>query len=298
MKIPCNCPYVICPVYGNCEACIQKNRATGDMAHCMEVRAMELGAKMPVKTAPTYIENDFEAMSYKSAQLIAQVVQKKPDALLSLAAGSTAVRTYELLLEMQNRGEVDFSNARFVALDEWLDLEDESENCESFMRKNFYDPLMIREDHIVFFNVHAENLEKECKRIDQYIFDHSGIDCMLLGVGMNGHLGLNEPNRTFNSYTKIVELDDITAQVGQKYFSQGMKLTRGITLGIRHMYECGLVILQAGGTHKKEIVQKIYETAPTEALPATVLKLLPHAAIVLDRDAAAGIDPGIALERT
>lgn len=297
MKLPCNCPYVICPVYGNCEACIQKNRATGDMAHCMEKRAVELGAKLPVKTPPTYIENDFEEMSRKSAQLIAEVVQKKPDALFSLAAGNTAIRTYELLQEMQDRDQVDFSKAWFVALDEWLDLEDESENCENFMRKHFYNPLMIRENQIVFFNVHAGNLETECKRVDQFIFDHKGIDCMLLGVGMNGHLGLNEPNRTFNSYSKVVELDDITAQVGQKYFSQSMKLTRGITLGIRHMYESGLVILQAGGIHKKKIIQKIYETAPTEELPATVLKLLPHAVVVLDQDAAAGLQPGIALNK-
>lgn len=293
MKMPCNCPYVICPVYGDCEACIQKNRATGDLAHCMEKRAAELGAKLPLKNPPTYVEEDFEAMSRRSAQLIAEVVRNKPDALLSLAAGSTGVRTFQLLQEMQERGEVDFSQAWFVALDEWLDLADESENCEAFMRKHFYGPLGIPEDHMVLFNVHAQDLDQECKRIDQFIFDRHGIDCMLLGIGMNGHLGLNEPNRTFNSYAKVVELDGVTMQVGQKYFSGGMKLTRGITLGIRHLYESGLVILQVGGSHKREIVKRLYETAPTEELPATVMKLLPHGVVVLDQDAAADIDPAI-----
>lgn len=289
MKLPCNCPYVICPVYGDCEACIQKNRAAGDLAHCMEEKAMQLGAVLPEKRPVTYIEPDFEGMSQKSARLIADCVRARPDALLSLAAGSTAARTFEILHEMAQRGEADFSQARFVALDEWLDLEDESENCQAFLRKHFYGPMGIPDERITFFDVHAKDLEQECKRVDQVIFDHGGIDCMLLGIGMNGHLGLNEPGRTFNSYAKVVELDPITAQVGQKYFSAGMKLTRGITLGVRHMYESKLVILQAGGAHKKEIIQKMYQTPPTEKLPATVLKLLPGGVVVLDRDAAAGL---------
>lgn len=280
---------MICPVYGDCEACIRKNRATGDLAHCMEEKAMELGAVLPRKIPTTYVEEDFEAMSRKSAELIADCVRSKPDALLSLAAGSTAARTYEILAQMAQKGEIDFSRTQFVALDEWLDLADESENCQAFLRKHFYGPAGIPDERITFFDVHATDREQECKRVDQVIFDHGGIDCMLLGIGMNGHLGLNEPGRTFNSYAKVVELDPITTQVGQKYFSDGMKLTRGITLGVRHMYETKLVILQAGGAHKKEIIQKMYETPPTEQLPATVLKLLPGGVVVLDQDAAAGI---------
>ena len=291
MNTPCNCPFVICPAYGDCEACIRKNRMTGELAHCMEAKAMELGATIPMKLPVTYVEADFEAMSRKSAELIADCVRSRPDALLSLAAGSTATRTFEILCEMARRGEVDFSRAQFVALDEWLDLADESENCRAFLMKNFYGPMAVPEERITFFDVHAADLEAECRRVDQVIFDHGGIDCMLLGIGMNGHLGLNEPGRSFDSYAKVVDLDPVTMQVGQKYFSDGMKLTRGITLGVRHMYEAKRVILQAGGAHKKEIIQSMYETPPTEQLPATVLKLLPGGVVVLDRDAAEGILP-------
>ena len=290
MMTSCNCPYIICPVYGNCEACIQKNRKENDMAHCMEYRAMELGAKFPLRNPKTFIEEDFEAMSRKTAELIAETVNKKADALICLPAGETAIKTFEILKEMQTGGQVDFSVCAFVALDEWLDLEDESENCSAFLRRNFYYPLGIREEQITFFDVHASNLEQECRRVDQVIFDHGGIDCMLLGVGMNGHLGLNEPNQSFDSYSKVVDLDTVTMQVGQKYFAEGMKLSRGVTLGIRHFYESKLVILQAGGSHKKEIIQKTYNTPPTQALPATVMGILPKGVVVLDKEAAAGLD--------
>lgn len=288
--IGCNCPYVVCPLHGNCTACIQHNLKHHDMAHCMEQVAQERGAVMPLRMPEkVYLEDDFEAMSRVSAELIAEVVNRKPDALISLPAGSTAKRTFEILKEMSDAGQVDFSKAQFVALDEWLDLADESENCDAFMRKNFYGPLNIPDERIKRFDIHAKDLLQACREVDDFVFSHGGIDVMLLGVGMNGHLGLNEPNSDFSLYSKVVELDPVTAQVGQKYFTGGMKLTRGITLGVHHMFEAGLVILQVGGSHKAEIMEKVFRTAPTENIPATVLKLVPHGVIVTDRAAAARV---------
>ena len=280
---------MICKFHGDCAACIEHNRKTDDLAHCMEKTAQSRGAVMPLRIPKTFLEQDFEAMSLHCAELICETLLKKPDAVFSLAAGSTAVRTYEILKELQDAGKADFSHARFVALDEWLDLADESENCDAFMRRHFYGPLGIREENITRFDIHAPDLEAACQAMDQAIDRLGGIDLMLLGVGMNGHLGLNEPGTDFGLRSHVVELDDATAQVGQKYFSGGMALTRGITLGVRQMFDCGHVILQVGGPHKAEIVERLYRTAPTEELPATVLKLVPHGTVVLDRDAAAKI---------
>lgn len=286
----CNCPYVVCKYHGNCAACIEHNRREGDLAHCMEKTAMQRGAQMPLRMPQrVYLEDDYEAMSRRSAELICEIVRGKPDALVSLPAGSTAKRTFEILKEMSDAGEVDFSRTRFVALDEWLDLQDESENCDAFMRKNFYGPLGIPDERITRFDIHAEDLDAACRAVDEVVFANGGIDVMLLGVGMNGHLGLNEPNSDFMLYSKVVDLDPVTMSVGQKYFTDGMKLTRGITLGVHHMFECGCVILQVGGAHKAGIMEKVFRSAPTEEIPATVLKLVPHGVIVTDRDAAANV---------
>lgn len=69
-----------------------------------------------------------------------------------------------------------------------------------------------------------------------------------------------------------------------------MKLTRGITLGVHHMFEAKKVILQVSGKAKQDIVKKMYNTQPTEELPGTVMKLLPGGLVVLDEDAAGGIE--------
>lgn len=286
----CNCPYILCAMHGDCAACIAHNRNTGDLAHCMEAAAMARGAQLPIRLPErVYLEDDFEAMSRRSAQLLIDVVREKPEALICLPAGSTAARTYEILAERSARGEADFSKAWFVALDEWLDLEDESENCDAFMRKHFYGPLGIPDERVKRFDIHAADLRQACREVDQFIFDRGGIDVMLLGMGMNGHLGLNEPGGDFSDYAKVVELDPVTMSVGQKYFSGPTRLTRGITVGVHHMFETKLVVLQVGGAHKAEITERLIRTAPTEALPATVLKLVPHGVLVVDRDAAARV---------
>ena len=43
-----------------------------------------------------------------------------------------------------------------------------------------------------FFNSNPEDREKECAEKEKFIKDNGGIDCLLLGVGINGHLALNE----------------------------------------------------------------------------------------------------------
>lgn len=236
----------------------------------------------------TKITKDYEAMSQYCADLAGECLAEKPDSLLCFPAGSTAVRTFEILRERQQTGEIDFSRAKFVALDEWLGLSPaaEEEDCTHFMTKNLYGPLGIPEDRLALFNVHADDMKEECRRIDTYIWENGGIDFMLLGIGMNGHLGLNEPGSPFDMYTRVVELSETTKTVGQKYFTHETELTGGITVGIRHMFDTKKVVLQVSGKHKREIMKELYQSGVSEALPASVFRLLPGGIVVADEDAA------------
>ena len=285
----CKCPYIPCKLRGNCKACIAKNEVDGTLAHCMENIAMKHGAVLPLRLPETVVCDDMAAISEYCAELVAKTVKEKPDALICFPAGESALGTFRALKAMSDRKEVDFSRTWFVALDEWLNLEDESENCTAFMFKNFYGPLQIDRSRIKLFDIHAKDMEGECKRVDQFIFEHNGIDCMLLGLGMNGHIGLNEPHASFDSYAKVVTLDPVTREVGQKYFSSKIELSEGFTLGMRHVFEAKQVILQVGGKKKSAIVRKVYKEQPSYALPATVMKLLSNAVVVLDKDSASEI---------
>ena len=232
---------------------------------------------MKIKNSESYQDS-----SQAIADVVAEIIANKPDALLCFPAGKTSIGVFEALADMQNSGKCDFSRVKFAALDEWLDLDDESENCTAFMMKNFYGPLNIKPEQICLFDIHNLDRQQMLRDMDAYIFENGGIDFMLLGIGMNGHLGLNEPGISWDQYSMIAELDSVTASVGQKYFSGGMRLTRGVSLGMKHILDTKIVILQVSGEHKKDIVKKLIGCEPSVDLPASALKLMDNAYLYLD----------------
>jgi len=106
-----------------------------------------------------------------------------------------------------------------------------------------------------------------------------------VGIGMNGHLGLNEPGTSFDTYAHVSDLEEVTASVGQKYFESNTPLTQGITVGLRHVLEAKVAIVIANGAKKKAIIERVLNEPVGENLPASALKL--HANSYLWVDAAA-----------
>jgi glucosamine-6-phosphate deaminase len=161
-----------------------------------------------------------------------------------------------------------------------------SENCFSFLKKHFFDHIDYSQENLCFFNGESSDLEKECHKTDDFIKKYGPIDMILLGAGMNGHLGLNEPGTSFDHYSHIVNLDDTTKIVGQKYFSGSVTLTKGITLGVKYIMEARMVILQLNGKRKAEVVKKLIEGKVTRDFPASALKNHLNSYLLLDREAA------------
>lgn len=232
------------------------------------------------------IYRNYDELSKKTAEMIGQVIMEKPNSLLCFPAGHTSLGTFDYLVNMKKSGILNFGNCIFVGLDEWVGLEGPEGCCTEFMYKHLFDRLELRKDQIVFFDTNAEDLDAECKRIDQFVFSKGSIDVMFLGIGMNGHLGLNEPGVDPHKYCHITELDQVTSKVGQKYFDKNVQLSKGITIGIKHIMESKLVILQASELKKAEIIKKLMHQEPNSGLPATFLKNHSRAYLLLDAEAA------------
>lgn len=161
-----------------------------------------------------------------------------------------------------------------------------SENCFSFLKKHLFDHIDYNEDNFCFFDGESSDLKKECVRTDNFIKKYGPIDMMLLGAGMNGHLGLNEPGISFDLYSHIVGLDETTKIVGRKYFSGEVTLTSGITLGIRYIMEAKTVILQLNGTRKADVVKRLIDAEISPEFPASALKAHSNSFLLLDMEAA------------
>lgn len=233
------------------------------------------------------IYKDYKELSVKTAEMIANVIIKKPDALLCFPAGETSVGTFSHLIELYRADKISFKKCKIVGLDEWAGIgEMRKENCFSFLKKHLFDHIDYSEENLCFFDGESAELEKECIRTDSFIKKYGPIDLMLLGMGMNGHLGLNEPGTSFDLYSHIVNLDETTKIVGKKYFSGNVELTRGITLGIKYVMEAKMVILQLNGTRKAEVAKQLIDSKITASLPASALKAHSNSFLLLDEEAA------------
>lgn len=232
------------------------------------------------------VSENYQEMSEKAAHKIITAVNDKPDSLMCLAAGSTPTGTLDLLVKAQENGEVDFSRCSFVGLDEFVGLTWQDEgSCYRYINEKFFLPLNIPDERIHFFNGAAKDLIAECEAADIFIEDHGGIDVLLLGVGVNGHLALNEPyiNKDLNSH--VTDLDQVTKVVGQKYFSKETTLEKGITIGLKQMLEAKLSIVIASGLAKKEAISALLRGEYDEKFPVSIMNLHNNSFVYVDKEA-------------
>ncbi len=129
--------------------------------------------------------------------------------------------------------------------------------------------------------------QAQCDGVEDYIHLAGGIDVAILGLGMNGHVGMNEPGTPPELHSHIADIDAMTQVVGQKYFKNEQQLTKGLTLGIATLLEASFLMLLANGTKKSAIIKKIFEEDPSPQLPATLLLTHKKICIYLDKDSAA-----------
>lgn len=230
---------------------------------------------------------DYSELSVKTAEQIAAIISKKPDALLCFPAGETSVGTFKQLVELHKTGKLSFKHVRIVGLDEWVHIgEMKSENCYSFMRKHLFDYIDNREENFCFFNGEATDLKKECIKTDNFIKKNGPIDMILLGVGMNGHLGLNEPGTSWDKYSHVAELAETTKTVAHKYFTGQVELKKGISLGMKYILDSKTVILQMNGAKKAPVVKMLIDSEVSPAFPASAAKTHPNSILLLDKEAA------------
>jgi glucosamine-6-phosphate isomerase len=233
------------------------------------------------------IFKDYQSLSTGTAQLISNAIKVKPNALICLASGHTPIGVFQELAKAVAEKKLDLSGCTFLSLDEWIGIDpDDSGSCLTMLKKDCFEPLSIQSDKIEFFNVQSHDLQRECVRINLLIENNVGLDIMLVGVGTNGHIGMNEPGTSFNSYAHTGQLAEETKNVGQKYFSKPTLLSMGITLGLRHLREAKLPIIMASGSTKAAIIAKGLTQSPAEDIPVSVAQLIPQGYVMLDENAA------------
>lgn len=233
---------------------------------------------------------DDKVLSTRAADRVCAQLREKPDSLLCIAAGHSSLGVFQELIRRVQAGDADFSRAGFVAMDEWLGMnETDPGSCGDFLRKNFLSQANIPSHRVRLVDGRAQDTAAECAALKEFITAEGGIDFLILGMGMNGHLALNEPGTDFSLSVHTTALDSVTQQVGQKYFDPAQsspQLTGGLTIGIADMAAARQVLLLVNGGKKAAVLKEVLDSPVAVSLPATALKEMPQAALWCDQEAA------------
>ena len=234
-----------------------------------------------------FVSETYEALSRRAVIHLVEYVKDFDHPLICMASGDSPAGLYKVIVEMVQQNLLDISGWYFVGLDEWAGMNGDDEgSCRFHLNNQFFHPLQIAEDRICFFDGKENDMQQECKRIEDFIRQHGGIDVAIVGLGMNGHIGMNEPGVPMSLRSHIAEIDPLTQQVGQKYFKKEQKLSHGLTLGMATIMEAKEIMLVVNGAHKAEIVKQAVEGEISEQLPASYLRNHIGLSVYLDKNAA------------
>jgi glucosamine-6-phosphate deaminase len=237
---------------------------------------------------------DSKEIARRVAREIAAIVNEKRragrTAVLGLATGSTPLDVYGELVGMYRRDTLSFSNVVTFNLDEFLGLpRSYPQTFRRFMQDVLFDHVDIPPEniHIPDVELHEAQIDTHCRDYERAIQRVGGIDLLLLGLGVNGHVGFNEPGSEADSRTRAVELAPSTREGASRWFG-GLENVpkRAITMGVGTILEARSIRLIATGERKSEVLARLLASGPNAELPATFLRGHPDAMLYADPAAA------------
>ncbi|ROS52504.1 glucosamine-6-phosphate deaminase [Frigoribacterium sp. PhB24] len=226
-----------------------------------------------------------------AAAKIASVVQKKPAAVIGLATGSSPQVVYADLQRRVEAGEISFAEARGFALDEYVGIPlEHPESYASVIARDVIGPLGFDPSRVRVPDGRAGDLEAAAREYDAAIRDAGGVDVQILGIGANGHIGFNEPTSSFASRTRVKTLAPSTREANARFFeSLDQVPAHCMTQGLGTILDAHELVLVAHGAAKAAAVAAAIEGPLSSFVPGSALQLHESATVVLDEEAAAGL---------
>ena len=220
------------------------------------------------------VAEDYDEMSRKAANIIADLIKKNPNAILGLATGSTPVGTYNELIQKNKNKEISFQNVTTFNLDEYIDLDkNHPQSYYTFMYEHLFKNIDIN-----LAKTHIPKGQGDPKlNVQNYenLLHNNKINLQILGVGRNGHIGFNEPGTPFDMGVHDVELHNKTIKDNARFFENDISKVpkKAITMGIRNILDSETIILMANGTNKADAIKYVMNHKVDVNIPVTALQI-------------------------
>jgi glucosamine-6-phosphate isomerase len=210
-------------------------------------------------------------------------LRMKPRLRMCLPSGITPNKIYAEMGHAVAAGLVSFREAEIFALDDYGGLApDDPGRCRNMLRRYLLDHIDLPPERFHFIDTDAHELDRFCRDYDALIESRGGFDVTLLGIGLNGHLGLNEPGSAVDSATRRVEMHESTITASASYLTHSNLPTWGVGVGLKHLLGSHEVWLLANGARKANIIQRTIQGEIGSAVPATLLRTHPNSFLLVD----------------
>lgn len=224
-------------------------------------------------------------LARRAADVVCRAAERKSGIVLGLPSGSTPIGLYRELTRRARAGEADFNAATAFAIDEFLGIARSHPATNTSYFREHLAAVRLRAVHA--FDSATLDPNAECARFEARIQAAGGLDLLVLGIGVNGHIAFNEPGSPIDSRARRVALAAPTRAAYAQAFGDPEDVPAfGLTLGIAELLAARAVLLLASGIDKAEIVVQALEGPASDAVPASALQQRSDATVLLDRSAA------------
>ena len=239
-----------------------------------------------------YIGKNYDEISFLGAAILAKQIRRNPRSVLGLATGSTPVGMYSRLIDMHKRSGLDFSTVRSYNLDEYYPIKrSDGQSYYSFMWENLFSHINIMKENTHLPNGECADPEAECAAYERSIAADGGIDIQVLGIGVNGHIGFNEPAGELMLDTHRTGLTPSTIEANARFFRSADEVpTQAITMGMGTIMRARAILLLISGEGKAPVVRQLFSGAVSTDVPAGFLHLHPDTTVLMDEAAASQMD--------
>jgi len=234
------------------------------------------------------ISKTYDELSRKAANVIADVLNAKPNAVLGMATGSSPLGLYQELVRMHREEGLNFSQVTTFNLDEYVGLPvTHKQSYHYFMHENFFKHVNIPRENIHIPSGTTRNYRAFCEWYESRIKSCGGIDVQILGIGSDGHIAFNEPTSSLTSRTRLKTLARPTIEDNARFFDRVEDVPiYAITMGVGTILEAQTLVLVANGKNKADAVAKMIEGPVTSMITASALQMHSDARVFIDEPAA------------
>jgi glucosamine-6-phosphate deaminase len=221
---------------------------------------------------------------------LAERLRDEPGTRLCLPTGDTPAPVYARLAALARAGGAPFGAAVIVALDEYLGLPPgHPARCDVRLTRELL--ALLPAPPAAFHRIEADDPDPAAAAARIDAIAAGGLDLAVLGLGMNGHVGLNEPGSYADAPTRVVRTSGASRRAAVERYGADPAPTAGITLGVARLLQAREIWLLVTGERKASILARALEAPEGPDCPATWLRRHPDLRVVADEPAAAGL-PG------